>query len=322
MSKEVLILSRKFRESDSDYVHQFLKSQGCSMVDKPISYPVDDAQLLDLVETAGGIITGLEQITPAVFDAAPHLKVVSVGGVGYDHVNLEAASERGIVVANCAGCNNHAVSELAFGMMLGLARKLRGNDEAMRSEGWASGGPLRDGVELWGKTLGVVGLGRVGKSSALLGRAFGMKVLATDLEWDITFANQNGISYVPLDVLLRQSDFITLHIPLTEFTHDLIDEDAIDLMKPGAILVNTARGPVVKESALVAALSAARIAGAGLDVFRVEPHPDNPYTEFDNVILTPHVGGSTREAFDRSLYLAMTNVCNVLNGMPPHSKVN
>ncbi|CAN5702293.1 D-2-hydroxyacid dehydrogenase [soil metagenome] len=322
MSNEVLILSRKFRESDSDYVVRFLGARNCVQVEKPISYPVDEDQLIGLVETAAGIITGLEKITPAVFDAAPNLKVVSAGGVGYDHIDLDAAAKHDVVVANCAGCNNHAVSELAFGMMLNLARKLRVNDIAMRTEGWVTEGEPRDGGELWGKTLGIVGLGRVGKSSALLGKAFGMKVLANDISWDITFANQNGISYVPLDVLLRQSDFISLHVPLTEFTHELVDEDAIDLMKPGAILINTARGPIVKESALVSALSAGRIAAAGLDVFRVEPHPDNPYVEFDNVILTPHIGGSTREAFDRSLYLAMTNVCNVLNGMQAHSQVN
>ena len=322
MSNEVLILSRKFRESDSDYVTRFLAERNCTMVAKTIAYPVDEEQLVGLVETAGGIITGLERITPAVFDAAPNLKVVSAGGVGYDHVDLEAAARHGVVVSNCAGCNNHAVSELAFGMMLNLSRKIRVNDIAMRTEGWASDGPRRDGGELWGKTLGIVGLGRVGKSSALLGKAFGMRVLANDIDWDITFANQNGISYVPLDVLLRESDFISLHVPLTQFTHELIDENTIELMKPSAILINTARGPIVEEAALVSALSAGRIAAAGLDVFRVEPHPDNPYVEFDNVILTPHIGGSTREAFDRSLYLAMTNVCNVLNGMPAHSQVN
>ncbi len=322
MSKEVLVLSKKFRDGDRGYVEQFLGSRGCSLIEKPISHPVDEEQLVGLAETAGGIITGLEQITPAVFDAAPHLKVVSAGGVGFDHINLEAAAEHNVVVANCAGCNNHAVSELAFGMMLNLARKILPNDQAIRSDGWVSDGALRDGGELWGKTLGVVGLGRVGKSSALLGKAFGMNVLANDIDWDITFANQNAISYVPLERLLRESDFITLHVPLTEFTNELIDEDAIDLMKPSAILINTARGPIVKEAALVSALSAGRVAAAGLDVFRVEPHPDNPYVEFDNVILTSHIGGSTREAFDRSLYLAMTNVCNVLNGMPAHSQVN
>lgn len=321
MANEVLLLSRKFREG-MDYAQEFMETRNCTISTKEIQYPVDEDQLVELASDAAGIITGLEHISERVMDAAPNLKVVSAGGVGYDHIDLKAASKRGIVVANCAGCNNHSVSELAFGMMLNLARKLRGNDIAMRTEGWAGEGPLRAGHELWDKTLGIVGLGRVGKSSALLGKAFGMRVIATDIDWDITFANQNGISYVPLHRLLRESDFITLHVPLTDFTNEMIDEDAIGLMKESAILINTARGPVVKESALVNALASKRIAAAGLDVFRVEPHPDNPYVEFDNVILTPHIGGSSIEAYDRSMYLAMTNVANVLNGMPAHCQVN
>src|SRR5690606_11290301 len=191
-------------------------------------------------------------------------------GVGFDHVDIEEATRRGIAVCNCAGCNNHSVAELPFGMMLGLSRHIYVADRKMRQG-------ERDrtlfGPELRGKPLGVVGLGRVGKSTALLGRAFGMRVLATDIAWDITFANQNHISYVPLDDLLRESDYVALHVPLTPATHELIAERELDLMKPTAYLINIARGPVVKESALVAALREGKIAGAGLDVFEVEPHP-------------------------------------------------
>lgn len=149
-----------------------------------------------------------------------------------------------------------------------------------------------------------------------------MRVLATDIVWDMTFANEHGISYVPLERLLRESDFVSLHVPLTPQTRHLIDERALALMKPTAYLINTSRGPVVKESALVDALHAGRIAGAGLDVFEVEPHPNNPYVEFDNVILTPHIGGSTHDASERAFYLALTNVANVLNGEPAHCQVN
>lgn len=321
MPHEVLILSRKFRQ-DLEYAREFLGRRNCYVSDKEFDSPVDEDQLCELASTAEGIITGLERITARVIDAAPNLKVVSAGGVGYDHIDTVAASKRGIVVGNCAGCNNHSVSELAFGMMLNLARHVRPFDNAMRAGEWGVGGTIMSGGELWGKTLGVVGLGRVGKSTALLGRAFGMRLLATDIDWDITFANEYGISYVPLDTLLEQSDFISLHVPLTDATRNLINDDAIDHMKQTAVLINTSRGPVVKESALVNALASNRIAGAGLDVFEVEPHPDNPYTEFDNVILTPHIGGSTREAFNRAMYLAMVNVANVLNGEPAHCQVN
>jgi phosphoglycerate dehydrogenase-like enzyme len=322
MPHEILILSRKFWSARNEFVDDFLARRDCVAAEHDVTYPVAEDQLCEIVSTAEGIITGLEHITQRVIDSAPRLKVVSAGGVGFDHIDLAAANRREIVVANCAGCNNHSVSELAFGMMLTLARNVVVHDKEIKNGGWTPYDIAVQGSELWGKTLGIVGLGRVGKATALLARAFGMRVLAYDIVWDITFANQNGITLAPLDTLLAQSDWVTLHCPLTSATRELIDERAIDLMKPTAFLINTARGPVVKESALVNALASKRIAGAGLDVFQVEPHPDNPYTEFSNVVLTPHIGGSTMEAFDRSLYLALTNVTNVVNGMPAHCQVN
>lgn len=318
MAHEVLLLSRKFRDN-MDFATEFLEARDCYVSTRPITYPASEDHLCELASTVEGIITGLEHISPRVMAAAPNLKVVSAGGVGYDHIDLDEANKRGITVAICAGCNNHAVSELAFAMMLNLSRHVRASDIAMRGDnGW----DRIMGGELWGKTLGVVGAGRVGKATSLLGRAFGMRVLINDVDWDITFANEHGFSYVPFDRLLRESDFISLHCPLTSVTRGLIDEEAIDKMKETAILINTARGPIVKQEALVNALASKRIAGAGLDVFEVEPHPDNPYTEFDNVILTPHIGGSTVEAYDRAMYLAMVNVSNVLNGEPAHCAVN
>jgi phosphoglycerate dehydrogenase-like enzyme len=317
MGKEVLVLSRKFREQ-SDFAREFLEARGCTLAERDFDYPVTEDVLVEIIKDVDGLITGLEQVTPRVFAAANRLKVVSAGGVGYDHVNVEEANKRGIAVCICAGCNNYSVSELVFGMMIGLARSIYPADRAMRQGEW-----MRYlGFDLWGKTLGVVGLGRVGKAVALLGRAFGMRVLANDIEWDITFANEHGISYVPYERILEESDFITMHVPLTPQTHNMVDENAIDRMKSSAYLINAARGPVVKEAALVDALKRHRIAGAALDVFEVEPHPNNPYIGLDNVILTPHIGGSTQEAFDRAFYLALVNVSNVINGLPPHCQVN
>jgi phosphoglycerate dehydrogenase-like enzyme len=317
MGKDVLVLSRKFREQ-SDFAREFLESRGCHLAERSFDYPVSEDALVEIIRDVDGLITGLEQITPRVFAAANRLKVVSAGGVGYDHVNVEEANKRGVAVCICEGCNNYSVSELVFGMMVGLARHIYPADRAMRQGEW----PRYLGYDLWGKTLGIVGLGRVGKAVALLGRAFGMRILANDISWDITFANQNGISYVPFERILDESDFVTMHVPLTPQTHEMIDEAALARMKPSAYLINAARGPVVKETALVEALTTHRIAGAGLDVFEIEPHPNNPYVGLDNVIMTPHIGGSTQEAFDRAYYLALVNVANVLNGLPAHCQVN
>ena len=301
-----------------DYVREFLRARGCELIEHDRSTPLARPEILRLLADAAGYVPALDRVDEDVFAAAPQLRVVSAQGVGYDHIDVAAANRRGIAVCICAGCNNHAVSELAFGMMLGLARHVYAADRAMREGGW----PRLVGPELWGKTLGIVGLGRVGKSSALIGRGFGMRVLATDIRWDITFANEHQISYVPLQRLLRESDFVSIHCPLNEQTRGLIDEAALDLMKPTAILINTARGPIVKEEALVGALRERMIAGAGLDVFEVEPHPHNPYLDLPNVILTPHLGGATNEATDRSLELSMLNITQVLLGGEPICRVN
>lgn len=317
MGKDVLVLTWKYFSAREE-IQRFLAERGCRFVEREIRYPVDEEQLCELVRDIDGLVVGLEPVTARVLSCANRLKVISTSGVGHDNIDVAEATRRGIVVSNCHGANEHSVAELTFGLMLSLARRIHGSDRAMRQGRWEP----YFGVELWSKTLGVVGLGRTGRSVALLGRGFGMRVLACDIVWDTTFANAHEISYVPLDKLLRESDFVSLHVPLTPETYYLIDERALALMKPSAFLINLARGPVVKQSALVEALRRGQIAGAGLDVFEVEPIRDNPFIEFDNVVMTPHLGGSTQEARERTLYLALTNVCNVLNGRPPHAQVN
>lgn len=317
MSREILIISSKFRES-SETFRELLEREGCTLAERDIQYPVTEDHLAEIIKNVDGLITGLEPVTPNVLENANRLKVISAGGVGYDHINVEAATAKGVAVCNCAGCNNRSVAELAFGMMLSLSRQIYQSDRAMRNGEWGR----FFGPELWGKTIGIVGLGRVGKSVSQLAKGFGMRILATDVVWDITYADEHGITFVPMDRLLQESDYVTLHTPLTPWTHNLIDERAIDLMKPTAYLINTARGPIVEENALCTALEKGRIAGAGLDVFVVEPTNDCAFREFDNVIITPHIGGATYEAYDRSLQLALLNVTSVLNGRAPHSQVN
>jgi phosphoglycerate dehydrogenase-like enzyme len=303
---------------NEDYVRSFLRERGCELIEHDHRQRPGREELLELIQDADGFVPALEQVNASIFDHAPKLRVVCAQGVGYDHIDVEEATRRGIAVCTCAGCNNHAVSELAFAMMLTLARQVYTADRAMREGGW----PRLVGPELWGKTLGIIGLGRVGKSSALIARGFGMRVLATDIRWDITFANEHQISYVPLHRLLRESDFVSIHCPLNEQTRGMIDEAAIELMKPTSYLINTARGPIVKESALVSALKEKMIMGAGLDVFEVEPHPQNPYLDLPNVVVTPHLGGATNEATDRSLELSMLNITQVLHGGEPVHRVN
>jgi D-3-phosphoglycerate dehydrogenase len=301
-----------------DATRDFLSAQGCALIEHTHHRAIDEATLLRLIPPAAALIAGLEPVTERVLAAAPQLRVVNAPGVGYDHIDVAAASRRGIAVCIAAGANHHAVAELALGLMIALARQICLTDRAARDGRWLP----TTGPELWGKTLGIVGLGRVGKCLALIGRGMGMRVLATDPVWDITFTNEHGISYVPLPRLLAEADFVSLHCPLNPQTRGLIDGAALSQMKRTAYLVNTARGPVVDEAALAAALAERRIAGAGLDVFDTEPYPNNPFAEFDNVVLTPHRGGATHEAYALSLEVALQNVTRVLRGEPPLYQVN
>jgi phosphoglycerate dehydrogenase-like enzyme len=301
-----------------DYVRSFLRERGCELIEHDHSKLLERPEVLRMIGEASGYLASLDQVNAEFYDAAPALRVVSAQGVGYDHIDVEEATRRGVTVCTCAGGNNRAVAELAFAMILNLARRVQEVDAKVRDGEW----PRLIGTELWGKTIGIVGLGRVGKSTALIARGFGMRVLATDIKWDITFADQNNISYVPLPRLLAESDFVSLHCPLTPQTRGMIDEAAIERMKPTAFLINTARGPIVKESALVGALNERMIAGAGLDVFETEPHPANPYLSLPNTIVTPHLGGSSLESDARTLELALLNITQVLLGGEPIHRVN
>ncbi len=317
MAYQVLMNSPRV-VGNEEFIRAFLQERGCALIEHDRSRLLTPDEVRTLIGDADGYVTGLEPVGAETFASAPKLRVVSAPGVGYDHIDVEEATKHGVVVCTCAGANNRAVAELAFGLMLNLARHIRALDTAVRDGEW----PRLIGPELWGKTIGIVGLGRVGKSTALIARGFGMRVLANDVQWDIPFADQNEIHYVPLKRLLQEADFVSLHCPLNDQTRGLIDERAIELMKPTAYLINTARGPIVKESALVGALREKMIAGAGLDVFEVEPHPDNPYRELPNALLVPHLGGSTFESNARSLELAMQNVTQVLHGREPIFRVN
>lgn len=317
MTHRVLITTSKFC-GYGDHARAFLTKHGCALLDHTGYQPVDEELLLELVQDADALIAGPEPVTARVIAAAPRLRIVNAPGVGYDHIDVVAATRRGIAVCICAGANRHAVAELALGLMISLARRISQVDRAVRAGGW----PTVVGPELRGKTLGIVGLGQIGKSLATMARGLGMRVLATDAVPDTGFAGKQQLDYVSLARLLTEADFVSLHCPLTPGTRGLIDAAALARMKPTAYLVNAARGGLVDEAALLRALREGDIAGAALDVFASEPPVDNPFAALDNVILSSHRGGATREAFDRSLEVALRNVTSVLQGEPPLYRVN
>ena len=318
MAHKVLLTTPRFFAFES-MIREHLAEHGCEVLEHDAhDMQMKEETLLSLVPAATGLITALEPVTARVLAAAPRLRVICATGVGYDHIDVEAASARGVAVCISAGSNHQAVAELTLGLMVALARQVAYGDRLLLGGGWER----LVGPELWGKTLGIVGLGRVGKSVALLARAFGMRVVATDVVLDHTFGSTHAVDYVPLPKLLRTGDFVSLHCPLTPSTRGLMNERTLGLMKPGAYLINTSRGPVVEEEALVQALRSKQIAGAALDVFEAEPHIGAKLREEPRVILTPHMGGSSDEALERMMELALLNVTQVLDGVVPVCRVN
>ena len=267
------------------------------------------------VDVEGIILRTNIKVTREIIDAAPHLKIISRTGVGVDNVDVPAATEKGILVCHTPGVNAPSVAEQTLALMLSLAKRLKMMDNAVRTGNWQIRYASKS-VDLEGKMLGLVGVGRIGSLVAQKCRlAFNMKVIA----YDPYVKQVEGVELCSsLDQVFRQADFVSIHVPYMEQTHHLVDARLLRLMKPDSCLINTSRGAVVDEKALIEALKNESIAGAGLDVFEEEPpSPDNPLFKFDNVVSTPHSAALSREC---ELKLAMTAaqaVVDFLDGRQP-----
>jgi D-3-phosphoglycerate dehydrogenase len=286
------------------------------------AYGSTPARLLELVKDVHAIAVRSEsKITAAVIAAAPLLKVVGRAGVGVDNVDVDAATERGVIVMNTPSGNTIATAELTFTHLLCGARPVPQAAASMRAGQWDR--KAFSGSELFRKTLGIVGLGRIGSEVARRAQAFGMRVLAFDPYLAPSRAKGMQIESVPLDELLAQSDYITVHMPLTEDTRYLIDEAALAKCKKGVRLFNCARGGIIRESALVAALKSGHVAAAGLDVYEDEPlAATSELRALPNVTLTPHLGASTAEAQDAVGVEVAEQIADVLNGGVIRNAVN
>ena len=247
-----------------------------------------------LAEADALVVRSAVQVDDALMAHAPKLRVIGRAGVGVDNIDAEAATRRGIVVMNTPGANAVAVAELTIGLMIALARKLPAANTTMHAGKWEK--KNLQGAELRCKTLGILGLGRIGLDVARRARGFGMEILGTDPFVSAAVARENGITVVPIEELFAKADYLTLHVGLTPQTHGIINAKTLATMKKGVRIVNCARGELVVEADLVAALQSGHVAGAALDVFTVEPPKESPYFALDNVILTPHIAGSTAEA--------------------------
>jgi D-3-phosphoglycerate dehydrogenase len=273
------------------------------------------------------IVSEYFKISDRVLKSSNNLVGIVVWGVGYDHVNVNAASKRGIYVANCRGSNAESVAEHVVALILSLSRKLPKNDKFVRSGGWISReetGLPKDMMsqDLYGKTMGIIGFGAIGSRVARIALGFRMRILAYDPYVDANDIKEE-IKLVDLKKLLTESDFVTLHTVLTEETKGLISNPELDLMKPTAYLINASRGPVINEKSLIDAISKEKIAGVGLDVFIKEPIDlSNPLLKFDNILVTPHCAGNSKEALEATSLMVSQETKRILQGQTPKNLVN
>ncbi|HMC57565.1 MAG TPA: hydroxyacid dehydrogenase [Candidatus Solibacter sp.] len=287
--------------------------QARAQVDYHNSLPGSEERLIERIGAAEVVlnIRSSCKFTEAVFAACPKLRLVSVWGTGTDHVDLPAAARHGVTITNTPGVSAVSIAEHALGLLLAVARRLPQMDAATRTGQW----PRGQSVELYGKTCGIVGLGAIGRQFARLAGGIGMRVIA----WTMHPKPMPGVEHVELEELYRASDAVSLHLRLSPETVDFIGRPQFALMKKTAILINTARGAIVNEAAMIEALSSGAIAGAGLDVFTTEPLPPNhPIVRLPNVAITPHNAGITPEALEAGLRMSVENVWDFLAGRPSH----
>ena len=286
--------------------------------------PPTKDELVEGVKDADALLCLLtDKISRDVLEVGKNLKIVSNYAVGYDNIDVDAATELGIIVTNTPGVLTDATAELAWALLFAVARRIVEADKFTRAgkfKGWHP--TLLLGFELKGKTLGIIGAGRIGTAMALKSKGFKMKVLYFSRHRNERLERELGAKMVSLDELLKESDFVSLHVPLTSETFHLIGERELNLMKPTAILINTSRGAVVDEQALIKALQNRRIAGAGLDVFENEPEVPDELKKLENVVITPHIGSATHNARESMALMAAQAIVDVLNGRIPQNVVN
>ena len=287
--------------------------------------PLDRLSLLRRVADKEGLLcTITDRIDAELLDGAPSLKVIANYGVGFEHIDLAGATRRGIPVTNTPGVLTDATADLAFALILAMARRIAAGDRRVREGKFTYWAPLLFlGQEVSGKTLGLIGLGRIGQAVAQRARGFGMRVLYHSRTRLAPAAEQElQVAYALRETLLQEADFVSLHVPLTPETRHLIGRRELELMKPSAFLINTARGPVVDEAALVEALRRGQLGGAGLDVYEREPELSPGLTDLDNVVLLPHLGSATIETRTRMGLMAAENLLAGLRGECPPNCLN
>lgn len=314
----ILVTTTSFQDTPGDH-HQALADTGWEIV--TARGPLSEEDTLAAVGDVDGYICGDDLISRAVLEKArPRLQVLSKYGIGVDKIDVAACTEMGLPLLFTPGVNHTTVAEHTFLLLLALEKHLLFHADSTRSGGWQR----QTGRELLGKTIGIVGMGRIGKEVAKRAVAFGMQPLGYDLYWDEAFAAEHKVERVEtLEALFPRVDYLSLHTNLTPETRDLIRAETIGQMKPDAIILNCARGEIVKTADIAAALTEGRLRGYGTDVLDEEPPAaDHPLTRLSNCLVTPHIGSRTLESVQRQAMAAVTNLIRAMHGEPPLAQVN
>jgi len=299
----VLITPRSFGRHD-DEPFRMLEEKGLEIVLNDKGRIMDEEEMKAAIAGACGVIIGVDPLYASVMAEAPELRAVAKYGVGTDNIDLDYCREKDIKVSVTAGANSEAVADYTFALFLALARRVIEIDGRCRERDWTK----VTTSDVAGKVLGIIGLGAVGKGVADRAKGFGMKVLAYDIYLDEKTAREAGVEYAAIDEICERGDFISLHTPLTEDTRNLIGKREIEMMKPGAYIVNTARGGLIDEEALLTALEEERIGGAGLDVFSEEPPSDERWYTLNNIVMGSHCGASTKGAEENMSLMSAQNL--------------
>lgn len=308
----ILTTPRSF--AGCEVAQNLLRQAGHEVRVKEPAKPYKAEELKELIRGVDALIAGLDEVSQEVIEAgAPTLKIIARNGAGYDKVDLAAAKKQGVAVTTTPAMNSIAVAELAASLMTGLSRQVHRMDATIRSGGWSR----VLGHELYGKTIGVLGTGAIGSHLIRICHGFGMNVLAYDLYPKQELVDRYDAKYTTLDEIYRESDYLSLHLPASGETHQMINRETISKMKSSIYLINTARGDLINEEDLYDALKEKRIQGAGLDAFMQEPFTDSRFYTLENVLMTPHSGAYTAESVEQTLVTAAEEVLRVLAGSKP-----
>jgi D-3-phosphoglycerate dehydrogenase len=314
----ILLTTTSYQDTPGSH-HDLLESQGYEIVRDRGPLPED--RMLELVGDFDGIICGDDAFTrPVLEKCLPKLKVLSKYGIGLDKIDVQAATDLKIPVCYCPGVNHTTVAEHAFGLILSLYRQIPEQNALVHEGKWKR----MTGHEILGKTIGILGLGRIGKEVAKRAWAFEAKVIGYDLYWDADFAEQFEVAKMSTpEEVIERADILALHMNLSEENKGFLNRERLAMMKEGAIAINTSRGALVDQEAVAEAIESGHLAGYGSDVVDPEPiRPDNPLVGLKNVVLTPHIGSRTYESVLRQATMATQNLINVLNGRPPVNQAN